>query len=59
MNLYKKIANEGYEESASMTSRYCSRHGLSDVAVRVKRAYNRAAKRREEKLHLKEQCNED
>lgn len=52
---YKKIANEGHEEVSRATTRSVSRHGLSDGMAREKRIRNRAAKRREAKMHIADQ----
>lgn len=54
MNIQKKIANENHEMAGGMTTRW-SRHGITKAMRRIKRAYNRAAKRKERRLAFKDQ----
>lgn len=56
-NIYKKIANENYEESASYTTRSFSKHGVSKSLKREARIRNRAAKREEERMAFEDECN--
>lgn len=59
MTFWKKIANAEHEEEAAATTRHFSRHGLSKRARRVKRIRNRAAKRAEARIVLKEMASAD
>jgi hypothetical protein len=52
---HKKVANENHEETARLTTRSVSRHGLSEGVAREKRIRNRAAKRHVERLAIEEQ----
>lgn len=50
--MHKKIANRGFEEAASHTTRSFSRHGLSRRARIEKHLRNRIAKRAEARMEL-------
>lgn len=52
-NTYRKYANKNHEEG-SVASTQSRKHGLTKGAKRIKKAYNRAAKRREEKEAFRE-----
>lgn len=57
MNIYKKIANENYEEVSGCTTRTTSRHGVGKSLKRESRIRNRAAKRAEERMAFEDECN--
>lgn len=54
MSIWKKIANEAWEEAGCQTSEDRGGHGLSKVAKRIKRAINKSAARGEERLAYKD-----
>lgn len=53
----KKLANKGFEEESSYTTRSFSRHGLSKSMRRIKTLRNRAAKRKVNREALREEFN--
>lgn len=54
-NIHNKIANRGYEEQSTYTTRNFSRHGVSPGFRRAKKLRNRSAKRKAERRAFRDE----
>ena len=54
MGIAKKIADKNHNDASGVSTRHVSKHGLGRSLVKFKKALNRIAKRKAEKIAFKD-----